>query len=108
MKLNFAFQGLGILAVYAITMGSSSAADLSFNRDVRPILSDKCFACHGFDPKARKADRRIDTQEGAAAEIDGVRAIVAGDLKKSDAWQRIISADADEVMPPPKSHKTMT
>jgi cytochrome c553 len=108
MKLNFAFLQIGILAVAAATVGRSAAADLSFNRDVRPILSDKCFSCHGFDPKARKADRRLDTPEGATAEIEGVRAIVPGDLKKSDAWQRIIAEDKDEVMPPPKSHKTLS
>ena len=107
--MNMRTQRLCFLTIAMIaSIGSSAAADLSFNRDVRPILSDKCFACHGFDPKARKADRRLDTQEGATAEIDGVRAIVAGDLKKSDAWQRIVSDDKDEVMPPPKSHKTMS
>jgi hypothetical protein len=83
-------------------------AELSFNREVRPILSDKCFACHGFDPKTRKADRRLDTFEGATAEIDGVRAIVPGDVQASEAWLRIVSDDADEVMPPPKSHKKLT
>ncbi len=83
------------------------AAKLSFNRDVRPILSDKCFACHGFDPHTRKADLRLDTPEGATEEINGVRAIVPGDLSKSEAWLRIVSEDKDEVMPPPKSHKTL-
>ena len=97
-----------IPAFFAAAIGTSRAADLSFNRDVRPILSDKCFACHGFDPKARKADRRLDTPDGATAEIDGVRAIVPGDLKKSDVWQRIVSDDKDDVMPPPKSHKTLS
>jgi hypothetical protein len=108
MKPNFASQAALILVALAATRGGSAAADLSFNRDVRPILSDKCFQCHGFDPKARKADRRLDTPEGATAEIDGVRAIVPGDLTKSDAWQRIISDDKDELMPPPKSHKSLT
>ncbi len=108
MKLNFVPRGAAFAAALAATTGSSAAAELSFNRDVRPILSDKCFACHGFDPKARKAERRLDTPEGATAEIEGVRAIVPGDLKKSDGWLRIISADKDEVMPPPKSHKTLS
>ncbi len=91
-----------------IVTAAEPAATLSFNRDVRPILSDKCFACHGFDTKARKADRRLDTPEGATAEIDGVRAIVPGDLTKSEAWKRITTDDKDDVMPPAKSHKTLS
>ena len=84
------------------------AEDVSFNRDVRPILSDKCFSCHGFDPKTRKANLRLDTVEGATTKIKGGHAIVPGDLKKSEAWLRIISEEKGEVMPPPKSNKTLT
>lgn len=84
---------------------SPRATKIEFNRDVRPILSENCFACHGFDPKHREADLRLDTFEGATQDRDGSRGIVPGDLTKSDAWQRIISDDKDEVMPPPKSHK---
>src|SRR3954467_12947729 len=87
---------------------AQAAQTLSFNRDIRPILSDKCYYCHGFDPKQRKADRRLDTLEGATAELDGGRAVVPGGLQKSDAWLRIISADKQEIMPPPKSHKTLS
>lgn len=82
-----------------------AAGTISFNRDIRPILSENCFACHGFDPKHREGDLRLDTFEGATEDRDGARGIVPGDLSKSDAWQRIISDDKDEVMPPPKSHK---
>jgi hypothetical protein len=78
---------------------------ISFNRDVRPILSENCFACHGFDPKHRQADLRLDTFAGATENHDGIRGIVPGDAAQSAAWQRIISTDPDEVMPPPKSHK---
>ena len=78
---------------------------IDFNRDVRPILSENCFKCHGFDPKQRKGDRRLDTREGALAEKDGVRAIVPGKLKESDVSARIHSTDKDEQMPPPKSGK---
>ena len=84
------------------------AAEISYNRDIRPILSDNCFACHGPDKHARKADRRLDTAEGATALIDGVRAIAPGDLAKSDAVERIQSSDPDEHMPPPKSDKKLT
>ena len=81
---------------------------IRFNRDVRPILSENCFACHGQDAKHRKAKLRLDERAEALADRDGVRAIVPGDLEKSEAWARIISKDEDEVMPPPKSHKKLT
>ncbi len=84
---------------------STRVGKVEFNRDVRPILSENCYACHGFDPKHREADLRLDTFEGATEDRDGSRGIVPGDVAKSDAWQRIISDDKDEVMPPPKSHK---
>jgi hypothetical protein len=85
-----------------------SAETISFNREIRPILSDNCFACHGFDPKTREAGLRLDTREGATTEKDGVIAIVPGDVKKSALWERINSTDDDEVMPPPKTHKTIS
>src|SRR3954470_21852101 len=78
---------------------------IDFNRDVRPILSDLCFKCHGFDDKARKAGRRLDTAEGALAEADGVRAIVPGKLAESELHARIRSTDKDEAMPPFKTGK---
>ncbi|MEY5009586.1 MAG: hypothetical protein RLZZ253_725, partial [Verrucomicrobiota bacterium] len=61
-----------------------------------------------MDSKNRKGDRRLDTLEDAMAEKEGVRAIVPGDLEKSDAWTRILSADKEEVMPPPKFKKTLS
>ena len=81
---------------------------VEFNRDVRPILSDKCFACHGLDAKHRKADLRLDVADSATSDRKGVRAVVPGDVDKSALWARINTADADEVMPPPETHKTVT
>ena len=83
------------------------AATLDYNRDIRPILSENCFACHGPDEKARKAKLRLDVAESAHAERDGITPFKPGDLGNSDAWTRITSEDADEVMPPPKSHLTL-
>ena len=81
---------------------------LAFNRDIRPILADKCFACHGQDAKKREADLRLDTFEGATADLGGGQAIAPGDLANSELWHRINSTDEDEVMPPPASHKSLT
>lgn len=89
----------------ALSLHAAPPGKIEFNRDVRPILSENCFACHGFDPKHREGGLRLDTFDGATENRDGARGIAPGDLAKSDAWQRIISDDKDEVMPPPKSHK---
>ncbi|MCB1208167.1 MAG: PSD1 domain-containing protein [Verrucomicrobiales bacterium] len=85
-----------------------AAAAIDYNRDIRPILSENCFACHGFDEKARKAKLRLDVQGSAYEERDGITPIKPGDLKNSEVWMRIITDDEDEVMPPPKSHLSFT
>lgn len=95
--------------LYLLAASSAFAADkLSFNRDIRPILSENCFACHGFDSKHREAELRLDTPEGAYTAKDGAFPIKPGDLAKSEVWQRIITSDEDDLMPPPKSHKKLT
>jgi hypothetical protein len=100
-------HSLALLILVGIpTLGR--ADDVRFNRDIRPILSDACFSCHGFDTKARKAKLRLDTPEGAFEERRGIVAIKPGDLKESEAWQRITSTDRDTVMPPPDSNKKLT
>ena len=87
---------------------ASAKGEIDFNKSIRPILSDKCFACHGPDDKHREADLRLDTREGAIADHDGTRAIVPGDLEESELIQRITTADADDVMPPEKTHKELS
>jgi hypothetical protein len=77
----------------------------SFNRHIRPILSENCFACHGPDKAARKADLRLDTREGALTENEGVVAVVPGKPDDSELILRVLSHDPDEVMPPPKSDR---
>jgi len=91
----------------AVWIGSTARA-VDYNRDIRPILSENCFACHGFDEKARKAKLRLDGAEFAHADRDGFTAFKPGDLANSEAWLRIISPDEDEVMPPPDSHSKLT
>lgn len=83
--------------------------EVQFNRDIRPILSDNCFACHGFDPKKRKAGLRLDVAEGAVAPAKSGRvAIRPGDPEGSELWRRLEATDPDELMPPASSHKTLT
>lgn len=93
--------------LFTVVCGSplSAAERLTFNEHIRPILSDNCFACHGTDASHREANLRLDLAASALAERKGVRAVVPGDLENSEVWQRIISPHADEVMPPPDSHK---
>ena len=85
----------------------SAAPELDFNRDIRPILSDKCFSCHGPDAHERKADLRFDTREGAMADLGGYAAIVPGNAEKSEFVARIVTDDPDDLMPPEDSHKKL-
>src|SRR5258706_13640027 len=81
---------------------------IQFNRDVRPILSENCYKCHGPDPKAREAKLRFDTKEGLFAALDeGRLAVTAYNLPKSQLWKRITSMDKEEKMPPAKSGKKL-
>ncbi len=88
--------------------GDAAEPRLDFNYDIRPILSAKCFHCHGTDDKARKAKLRLDLREDALRERDGVRPIVPGDVKESELVARITSTDREEVMPPPKDAEALT
>jgi hypothetical protein len=76
-----------------------------FNQHIRPILSNNCFYCHGPDPKHRQADLRLDTREGATADLGGYAAIVPGKPDESVLLQRVASTDPGECMPPPDSKK---
>lgn len=87
-----------------IMLSSLSAYGVDFNRDIRPILSDKCYHCHGPDPGTREEDLRLDTFEGAT--LTGV--IKPGKPGESEFMKRILNTDPDEVMPPVKSHKKVT
>jgi hypothetical protein len=84
---------------------------IDYNFHVRPILSDRCFACHGPDEKKREANLRLDTEDGAFAALqDNAKAhvVIKGNPKKSDLFQRIISKDTSLRMPPPNSNLTLT
>ncbi|MEO6182724.1 MAG: DUF1549 domain-containing protein, partial [Verrucomicrobiota bacterium] len=80
---------------------------VEFNRDIRPLLSDNCFNCHGPDKSQRKAKLRLDTETGAFGELDGKYPVVAGKPNESEMIRRITSSDPEEQMPPPKSGKKL-
>ena len=95
-----------------LTNALAVAADdpVDFNRDVRPILSDRCYGCHGPDAdKGRKAGLRLDEFAGATKELkSGDRAIVPGDIEASMMVQRMRTTDPEEIMPPPELHRPLT
>jgi hypothetical protein len=91
-----------IISALAVSI-TYCAAEPDFNRDIKPILSENCYFCHGPDAGKRKAKLRLDTFKGATGERDGVMAIVPGKPDESELMARILSADPDEVMPPPKA-----
>ena len=116
-QLNLAVPGMlrhwtvaVALAVSAWSALPLPAADASvqFNRDIRPILSDNCTACHGPDAHARKAGLRLDTKDGIFEKTPKREpAVVPGHPEKSELWKHVSSTDPDEIMPPPDSHKTL-
>jgi hypothetical protein len=94
-----------IFALILLSTPNALAAKIEYNSDVRPILSDKCFKCHGFDPNTRKAKLRLDVREEALkpAKSDMIP-IVPGKPEASEIISRIESKDEDQVMPPAKNH----
>ncbi len=95
----------GTVAAVSLATG---AAPVDFTRDIRPILSENCFACHGPDDKDRKAGLRLDEEAVAKRLKDGITAVIAGKPEQSDLIKRITTTDADDVMPPPKTGKKLT
>ena len=82
---------------------------VDFNQDVRPILSDKCYFCHGPDAGDIQGDLQLHTFEHATSDRAGAgAAIVPGNVEKSLLWQRISRTDMEEIMPPQKRHMPLT
>ncbi len=93
-----------LIAVFSVPLLADERVD--FNRDIRPLLSDRCFACHGPDENTREADLRLDIADGV---VQGDSTVVqANDLEASELYQRIISDDVDIVMPPPSTNKPLS
>lgn len=93
---------LGMISACLLTGGKRRVP--GYNADIRPILAENCFSCHGPDSHQRKADLRLDQREAALE----AQAWVPGDRETSLAWDRIQSADSREQMPPPESHRSLT
>jgi mono/diheme cytochrome c family protein len=91
---------VGVVLGLVATAPAVFAAEVRYNRDIRPILSANCFHCHGPDAKHREADLRLDEEEG-------VELAFGGGLDESEAWRRIVSTD-DDRMPPPDGHHELT
>ncbi len=91
-----------MILVVLLGHARAGSAEISFNRDIRPILSDKCFACHGPDARAREAELRLDVREEA------LRVLSPGRPEESELLARVTAGDPDLVMPPRKTHKRIT
>src|SRR6266576_723963 len=81
---------------------------VDFSSQIRPIISSKCFSCHGPDESSRKAKLRLDLREEAIKDHKGTRAIVPGDAARSELVRRITSADPDDIMPPPTTGRPLS
>jgi len=108
MKHSRAWTVLPAVAV-VLFAAVTSAAGPDFAREVRPVLSNRCFKCHGPDKENQEAGLRLDLREAALAELDsGTRAIVPGHPDDSEVIARITSTDPDLVMPPPHTKVSLT
>ncbi|MCS1407634.1 MAG: hypothetical protein M2R45_00794 [Verrucomicrobia subdivision 3 bacterium] len=104
-----------LVGIYWIAGRDSAVGDsvlrrqaVDFNWDIRPILSDHCYACHGPDASKRKADLRFDMEDSAKGDLGGYSAIVPGHPEKSVLLDRVLSTDEDERMPPPQFKKALS
>jgi len=103
MSRSFAVV-LSAVMIMSNGLAAPPAKKISYNRDIRPLLSDNCFFCHGPDKNKRKGKLRLDIREEAIAK----NAIVPGKPDDSELMKRILTSNEDDLMPPPESHKTLT
>ena len=96
-----------LFGALALGLAKPGAAGIDFNRDIRPVLSDACFQCHGPDAAKRKAGLRLDTHSGATEAREGVRAIDPARLANSELLARITATDPDTRMPPPEANRQL-
>ena len=110
MKLKSRFSpALATVTLSAFAAFGAAKGEVKFNRDIRPIMSDTCFHCHGPDAKARKGGFRIDLREEALKPAkSGEVPIVPGKPEESEIIKRLFTKDTDDLMPPPEAHKTFS
>ncbi|HYT91262.1 MAG TPA: DUF1549 domain-containing protein, partial [Gemmataceae bacterium] len=114
MPRSLALFSLGWLTCFlaapftAVRAADPPARPVEFNRDVRPILSDACFQCHGPDKANRKAGLRLDTETGAFADLGGYRAIAPGKPADSEVLRRVLASDDSKRMPPAATGRKLT
>lgn len=98
-----------VVVQWVVALAAAAPDGVRFNRDIRPLLADNCFSCHGSDAGHRKGKLRLDTVEGATqTNAAGRVALKPGQIAASEVWQRINSADPEQVMPPPDTGRTLT
>src|SRR5436190_490212 len=110
LPLRRLFHTLLVIAGAALGLTAEQAAQpkgIDFNREIRPILSDNCFTCHGPDEKQRQADLRLDRPDGVFADRGGYRVIVPGRPAESRLYQRISAENRLARMPPPAANRTL-
>src|SRR3954465_13347069 len=98
-----------LLFTFALTILPAYSGAIQYNRDIRPILSENCYQCHGPDKNHRKAGLRLDVKEESFKKLEsGETAIIPGDIEKSALIKRICTTDDDDVMPPTKTGKKLS
>ncbi|MFN0196877.1 MAG: DUF1553 domain-containing protein [Planctomycetaceae bacterium] len=100
--------GLFLALMVSPAPAQDASKPIDFNREIRTILSDNCYICHGPDAQTRVSDWRLDRKDSAFSDLGGHAAIVPKDLTQSHLYQRITSSDPKQIMPPPDSGKTLT
>ncbi|MEQ1840799.1 MAG: DUF1549 domain-containing protein, partial [Verrucomicrobiales bacterium] len=107
--MNRKFTTFLLSSASCLTLSALTAAEapLTFNRDVRPILAEACFHCHGPDSVTRKADLRLDTEAGFFGKDGAEAVVIPGKPEESSLYDRLITDDVDDLMPPPDSHKEL-
>ena len=96
-----------LLALLGVVSSTVAAEQIDFNRQIRPILADACFHCHGPDAASREAKLRLDERDGLYRVRDGVAVVVPGKPEESELLHRIVSSHEDEVMPPPRAARQL-